>query len=404
MTRSFAGISFFRQMSVLITLVLLVLFGLGIVFIYSSCYLGEEQPVRPLYMKQLMWGIAGIICYWFCAVFDYRKLGKLSPWIYAFTTMLLVLVLIFGLRIYGSKRWLPLVPGADLGIQPSEFAKLATVFFLARVLSVPNSEISSFKTFISAFLIAVIPFGLILIEPDLGTAMVLIPITFIMMFVGGISPRVLMTFVLIGALLVGLVLSALFLPAKLGASEETQQKFVKLTGLGDYQIDRIEVFLNLNEDPLGAGWNKMQSEIAVGSGGLWGKGFFKGDQNILGFLPRSVAPTDFIFSVVAEEKGFMGSSVIIGLFTLLCWLGVRTAMICRDKMGRMFCVGITTMIFCHAFINIAMTVGLMPITGLPLPLLSYGGSFMVVTMSAIGILQSVYIRSRAAVSEFRDDY
>lgn len=404
MTRPFENVRFFRQMSIPVTVVLLILFGMGIVFIYSSCYLGEEQPVRPLYVKQLMWGLVGMACYWFFSVFDYRKLGKLSPWIYAFTLMLLVLVLLMGEKTYGSKRWLPIIPGADLGIQPSEFAKFAVILFLARVLSIPGTEAGSLRMLAVVLLIAVVPFALVMMEPDLGTAMVFVPITFIMMFVGGISLRILMSFVTMGVLAVCLLLSALFLPAKLGASEATQKKFTGLTGLSDYQVDRIEVFFNSDKDPLGAGWNKMQSEIAVGSGGFWGKGFFKGDQNILGFLPRSVAPTDFIFSVVAEEKGFAGSFVIIGLFTLLCWLGIDIAMMSRDKMGRMLCVGVVTMLFCHVFINIAMTVGLMPITGLPLPLLSYGGSFMVVIMSALGILQSVFMRSRAAISEFREEY
>jgi rod shape determining protein RodA len=153
------------------------------------------------------------------------------------------------------------------------------------------------------------------------------------------------------------------------------------------------VFLGLDTDPFGAGWNKRQSEISVGSGGLKGKGFQKGTQNILGYLPRSVAPTDFIFAVIAEEMGFMGSAVVLTLFGLVVAVCFLAALSSHDKMGRLLCVGVTTILACHVFINMAMTVGLMPITGIPLPLLSYGGSFMLITMSALGLVQSVYVRT-----------
>jgi rod shape determining protein RodA len=154
------------------------------------------------------------------------------------------------------------------------------------------------------------------------------------------------------------------------------------------------VFLDADRDPLGAGWNRQQSMIAVGSGGAWGKGFLAGDQNTLGFLPRSVAPTDFIYSVIAEETGFAGSAAVLALFAALIACGLHAAFRCRDKMGRLLCAGVMGTVAFHACVNIAMTVGLMPITGLPLPLLSYGGSLMLVTMSALGMVQSVLIRSR----------
>jgi rod shape determining protein RodA len=152
------------------------------------------------------------------------------------------------------------------------------------------------------------------------------------------------------------------------------------------------VFFEPNRDPLGAGWNKIQSEIAVGSGGLKGKGYLKGTQNMLGFLPKTVAPTDFIFSVVAEETGFMGSAVVISLFAVILACVMATALLTEDRLGRLLCAGVAAMLFSHVFVNISMTVGLMPVTGLPLPLVSYGGSFVVVTMTALGIVQSVYIR------------
>ena len=162
--------------------------------------------------------------------------------------------------------------------------------------------------------------------------------------------------------------------------------------LGDYQRERVLVFLDSSRDPLGAGWNKIQSEIAVGSGGLAGKGYLMGTQNILGFLPRTVAPTDFIFSVIAEEMGFVGSATLLSLFAVLLLGGVRAAHRARDKMGRLLAAGVVTLLFAHVFVNMAMTVGLMPITGIPLPLISYGGSFMVCMMAALGLVQGVYVR------------
>ena len=152
------------------------------------------------------------------------------------------------------------------------------------------------------------------------------------------------------------------------------------------------VFIDPDRDPLGAGWNMVQSVIAVGSGGLTGKGFLQGTQNILGFLPRTVAPTDFIYSVIAEETGFFGSMVIMGLFVLLLSFCIRAAGAARDRFGRLLAVGAAIMMCCHVYVNLAMTVGLMPITGLPLPLISYGGSFMISTMISMGIVQSVYVR------------
>ena len=154
------------------------------------------------------------------------------------------------------------------------------------------------------------------------------------------------------------------------------------------------VFFHPDRDPQGAGWNKMQSEIAVGSGGFSGKGYLKGTQNVLGFLPRTVAPTDFIFSVIGEEMGFMGSSLLLFLYATLFMSIARAAIRSRDRQGRYLALGVLGMLFTHVFINIAMTVGLMPITGLPLPLISYGGSFMLSTMIALGLTQSVYIRRR----------
>ena len=162
--------------------------------------------------------------------------------------------------------------------------------------------------------------------------------------------------------------------------------------LDEYQLKRIQVFLGVERDPLGAGWNKIQSVIAVGSGGIWGKGYGEGTQNILGYLPQPVAPTDFIFSVVAEESGFAGSLVLLGLYAAVLMGGLKAALGAPDRAGRVLAVGLATQVFVHAFVNMAMTIGLMPITGVPLPLISYGGSFMVATMLGLGLMHSVGAR------------
>lgn len=367
---------------------------MGVLFIYSACFIREGLEVQGFYMKQIVWAMVGIASYIFFALLDYRRLRKFAGWAYVMCLVLLVLVLFIGETRYGAQRWLMLFGGNGIMIQPSELMKLAMLIFFARIFSRHGVDTGGLKLFVQSLAVMGVPFLLVVKQPDLGTAMIFIPIAFIMMFVGGVPVKYLGILVGIGLFCVITILGVLLLPEKLGVDEAGQEKLMNSIGLKEHQKRRIMVFLNLDKDPLGSGWNKRQSKIAVGSGGAWGKGFKKGRQNILGFLPRSVAPTDFIYSVIAEEKGFLGSLVILILFGTIVSCGMLTAMAARDMMGRLLCVGVSVMIFFHVFINMAMTVGLMPITGLPLPLLSYGGTFMIVIMSALGIIQSVYIRSQ----------
>ncbi|MBN1557550.1 MAG: rod shape-determining protein RodA [Lentisphaerae bacterium] len=368
----------------------LLLSALGVLFVYSACYASVEGTMRALYRRQLLWAGVGLAAYLGFAAFDYRRLRRLTWWIYAGSLLLLVLVLLIGTEISGARRWLMVF---GIGLQPSELAKLAVVLALARKLSRPGESLGGFGALAGVLALVLAPMILIIQQPDLGTAMVFLPAAFVMMFAAGVPLRSLLVLLAAGSCAVGVFLGSLFLPARLGVSEEGQARIISAVGLRPYHRDRIEAFFNPERDPLNAGWNKMQSEIAVGSGGVWGKGYLKGTQNILGFLPRKVAPTDFIYSVIAEETGFVGSTVVLVLFGGLLVLGARTACAARDKMGRLVCAGITATLFVHVFVNIAMTVGIMPITGLPLPLLSYGGTFMVVTMASLGIIQSVHIRS-----------
>jgi len=382
-----------RRMNVLVTLVVAALLTIGVFFVYSACYFSQDQAIRELYKKQIAWVVIGLGCYVGLAVFDYRSLRRSAWWLYGAGLLLLAMVLVpgVGTKIYGARRWLMMF---GIGLQPSEIAKVATVLVLARRLSRPGVNLGHCKPLLAALAVAVAPMALILKQPDLGTAMVFVPIVLGMIFVAGVPLKPLVVMGVVGLVAVAVVLGALFLPEKLGMDEEAHDQFMSRLGISPYQKERLEVSLRSDVDPLGAGWNKRQSEIAVGSGGAWGKGFLAGTQNILGFLPHSVARTDFIYSVIAEETGFFGSAVVVALFGVLITFGVLVALMSHDKFGRLVCMGLVMMMFSHVFVNIAMTVGILPITGLPLPLLSYGGTFMVVMMSALGILQSVYIRSR----------
>jgi rod shape determining protein RodA len=368
-----------------------LLLVIGVLFVYSAGYTGMDPGLRALYRRQAVWAVLGVAVYIGFAVLDYRRLRRWAWWLYGGGLILLGLVLAIGTSISGATRWLMVF---GVGVQPSEIAKLAAVLVLARKLSRPGESYAGARTVVPVFLIAAAPMALIIMEPDLGTGMVFLPVMFAMMFVAGIPLRTLCVPLAVAAAAVLLVLGAMFLPARLGVGDAGQERIMAAVGVRPYHRERLESFFHPERDPLNSGWNKMQSEIAVGSGGVWGKGFRKGTQNILGFLPRKVAPTDFIFSVIAEEKGFAGSAVVLGLYGTLLAAILCIALEARDKMGRLVCVGVAATLFCHVFVNIGMTVGVMPITGLPLPLLSYGGTFMLVTMASLGVVQSVSIRSR----------
>lgn len=386
-----------RRMNVGLTVAVCLLMMIGVTFIYSACVVSESAEIRSLYLKQVWWIAAGGMAYLFLGVLDYRKLNRLAWVLYLGMLFLLALVLVIGTKKYGATRWLDL---AVFRFQPSELAKLTTLILLARLMCRSPAVLSEVRSLLFMVGVIAVPFLLILVEPDLGTAMVFVPLAFILMFVSGVSLRFLGMLVLIGGVGVISILGFLFLPARLGMSEEQQEQLLAYSGLRKHQVERIRTFVEPDKDPLGAGWNKNQSKIAVGSGGLTGKGFRQGTQNILGFLPKAVAHTDFIYSVIAEERGFIGSFSVLLLFGIIVIIGFQIAVMARDRLGRLLCIGVTTLIFCHVFINIAMTIGLMPVTGLPLPLLSYGGTFMIVTMSGLGIVQSVYVRSRSADSTF----
>lgn len=340
---------------------------LGILFIYSASARNAEEALSEMSRRQVMWAFVGAACFAGVVVADYRRLDDSAWWLYMAGLVLLVLVFVIGKAKYGAVRWISFL---GVQVQPSEVAKLGTLVLLASFLSHPSRDVSTWSSFLGALALMAIPMVLIMRQPDLGTAMTLVPMTLALLLAAGTPLRY-----LIGLGVAGL----LALP-------------VVWLLLHGYQKDRILVFLDPSRDPLDAGWNTVQSAIAVGSGGLTGKGYLRGTQNILGFLPRTVAPTDFIFSVIAEETGFLGSLTLLLLFAVVAFGGMRAALRARDKFGRLLAVGVTVLVMFHVFVNMAMTIGLMPITGIPLPLVSYGGSFMVCTLAMLGIVQSVYVR------------
>lgn len=299
-------------------------------------------------------------------LFNYKKLERWAPEIYVFCIVLLFCVIFFGKNVSGSRRWLILGP---ISIQPSELTKIAVIIILARYYSrLVNPMGFTLRELISPLILVAIPFVLIVKQPDLGTAVV------IALIAGSIT-----AFVKIERRSLLLILSFFTITIPL-------VWFL----LKEYQKQRILAFFNPDSDPLGAGYHIIQSKIAIGSGMISGKGFLKGTQNSLSFLPEE--HTDFIFSVLSEEWGFIGSAVLLMAFLMLITWGLKTAHECRDPFGIILSVGITAMIFWQVFINIGMVMGLMPVVGVTLPFISYGGSSILTTMISMGILLNVSMR------------
>lgn len=368
-----------------------LLLTIGVLFVKSATNMRTDS-VHYLYVEILVkWIPLGLVAHFVIAFFDYRKLSERAWILYAIGIFLLLIVLIpgIGTERLGARRWI-------FGLfQPSEFMKLCIMPAAALLLGKYTGIKDRYRFGISLILFA-IPMGLIAIQPDLGSALVFAPICLAMLFVSGCSPRLLLSLMLVGVIFVSIFLALILVPDHM--PEEKREKIEQVTDnfIFPHWKKRVRVFVNPEHDPLGAGWNKKQSEIAVGSGGKYGKGYLNGTQNILGFLPRSVSSTDFIFSVIAEEMGYMGSCVLLILFGGLLGSIVVTGIFCGDASGRLICAGVAALFFAHIFVNIAMTIGKMPITGIPLPLISYGGTFTISTMALLGLVQSVAVHSKSS--------
>lgn len=364
--------------------IILTLLGVGFLFIYTIGENISPEHAARMVWRQLLWVVVGFAGWFLMANLNYRELKVVSWAFYAACIILLILVLEIGLTIQGATRWLPL-PGG-LRLQPSEFTKLALVLTIASALTTMNFSINRFSHLILILALTAVPFLLIMREPDLGSAMILVPITLSLIFIGGLKWR----YIILGSLLTVLITGAAFI--------NEYKEYYPL--LKDYQKKRITNFLNPDHDQQGSGYNQDQARLAVGSGGLFGKGIGKGTQNNLGFLPQTVSSNDFIFSVIAEETGFAGCMTLLFLYALLFYTIIRSALMAVDDYGKYLGAGIAAIFFIHIYVNIGMSIGLTPITGLSLPLISYGGSFIVVSLTCLGLMQSVYRYGAITESEW----
>ncbi|MDP2726047.1 MAG: rod shape-determining protein RodA [Dehalococcoidia bacterium] len=362
---------YWRHFDYSLVLVTLVLLTYGLAMIYSAS-LSAAAPEQSLWdmpvARQAFFALGGLVAFVVAVVADYRILRNLSLPLYLAILVVLLGVEALGAISQGARRWL------DLGVvflQPSEFAKLVLIIALASFFSQHQKAVKSFTTLLLSIAILVPPLVLIYIQPNLGTVVVFAAVWL------GIA-------VMSGARL--LHLAALGL---LGALSAPLAYFFVMQ---DYMRERIRIFFNPALDPLGAGYNVLQAEISIGSGGLLGKGFAQGTQSQLHYL--RIQFTDFIFSVIGEELGFVGALILFGLFILLLWRCLRAATLSRDAFGRLVATGIVSMLLFQIFLNIGVNLRILPVTGVPLPLISYGGSSLLTVLLSLGILESIIIRHK----------
>ncbi|MBN1497958.1 MAG: rod shape-determining protein RodA [Spirochaetes bacterium] len=421
-----------------LVLAVIILVVIGILMIYSAGFDPIEKVNNGLYRKQILWFIFGFILMVGLTIINYQALGEFSLHIYAVLIVVLLITAIFGRPVRNTRAWLNF---GVIAIQPSEFMKLGLVIILAKYLEVRERDIVRLRELVIPTILTFIPVLIILKQPDFGTAIIFIPILLTMLFVGGADITHLISIVLIAsiAMVVPMILTyrewigaegsnfildffkdvnllllvsgvmlaitiAAFVLHYFSVKKILRKIYIPgaVVSLGlmasvliqnlfkVYQKRRILVFLNPDLDPQGSGYNIIQSKIAIGSGGLFGKGFLKGSQSQLGFLPEKTS--DFIFSVVAEEWGFLGGIVMIGLLGFLVFKCIQTAFEAKDKFGALLASGITTIFFFHVLVNIGMVIGIMPVTGLPLCFVSYGGSNLLMSMICVGIILNIRAR------------
>jgi rod shape determining protein RodA len=427
----------FAEMDFAILGVTLALTVLGVLSIYSSGLTAEGAHVSNEYIKQIVWAISGLLLLAIVSLIDYQRMKDYSFFIYLFFLLVILYVRFFGHEVNGARSWIGLF--GEFGIQPSEFMKIATILYLAQYLSDSEHQ-SSFRRLLISFAIILLPVLIIILQSDMGTALVFFPIFLFMAFIAGLDRRYVVfilvailatatltilplweqyilkspssflfilyrapyVFYLIGASALVLLLSAwgwfsfkrkyyfwIAYVALLVAGSLSASVFAH-KALKDYQIMRLIVFLDPSIDPRGSGWNILQSITAIGSGGVLGKGFLQGTQSHYRYLPQQ--STDFIFSIIAEEWGFIGGFAVFALYYILlrrCTSLLRTA---KDSYATFVVAGIMGMIFFHFLINAGMAMGIMPVTGIPLFFLSYGGASLWAVMIAVGLLLGISAR------------
>jgi len=430
---------FLNHIDYVLTTCVILLVSFSVFFIYSAGIDSEGNLTSTVYTKQIIWGIIGLIVMLGLSFLDYRRYARTIPYVFGFFIFLLVLVLALGYMFprhfvkHGAKSWLGI---GNLGIQPSEFCKVVFIMFLAWFLDQSKNMNPLKRTFLACAILAV-PAGLILIQPDFGTAFIYIPVFFVMCFVGGIDLKHLAFIFFTGVLLIlftfiplwyenvrnitlmshttklffmiGLYVNLviIFALSLAGYFVYTQAKhifywicyvslmlLIALIGaqifphfLNEYQVKRLIIFLDPNLDRLGAGWNIINSKIAIGSGNFLGKGFLNGTQSHLQYLPEQ--KTDFIFSILAEEIGFVGGILIFCIYLVILLRIIYILKNTINSYGYNIGIGIAALIFFHFIINVGMVMGIMPVTGIPLLFMSYGGSSLLTSMISLGLIMSI---------------
>jgi rod shape determining protein RodA len=429
----------FKNVSLVFILVPAVLSLMGLIFVYSTG-INPDGSNNGQYIKQLIWILIGIIFALFIITIDYYRLVETANYYYIAGIFLLLITLVFGKNIRGSKSWLG---WGGLGIQPSEIMKLFYILFFAKYLANAPVQERKIQVFFTSAGILLLPMAMILIQPDLGTAIVFLMIFIAMAYIGMADDTFVRYMIYTGLMTMAILLFTAFykyyledgggkieileiifsfnslliisitmflysavaifidffnpvqiikklLPLTLIVGVSFFFSAVAIKVLKTYQWKRILVMINPEFDKSGAGYNIIQSKIAIGSGGFFGKGLFRGTQNTLGFLPEK--STDFVFSIISEELGFVGSFLVMALFGIYFYYIIRTIQSAKDKEGTLVATGIMAMFFTHFIVNIGMTLGLTPATGLPLPFISYGGSSYLVFIGAAALLSNIYSR------------
>ncbi len=347
---------------------------IGLSAVYSATYTAKGPST--LFYKQMIWIATGLFLMFLMLLPDYHTVGRYAYILYAASVIMLILVMIMGKTGMGAQRWLAIGP---FTFQPSELAKLALTLALARYFAEdPRRDGYSLRDLAIPGAMVLVPLLLVLKQPDLGTAMMLLFTSSLIVMIAGIHPRSIVTIVLIAAVVAALVFLAPPVRHKIWGS------------LKPYQQNRIKAFIDPSSDKLGSGYHANQSKIAVGSGQITGKGFRQGTQSQMAFLPER--HTDFIFAVISEEHGFMGSGLMIILYLILLLIGIDTARNAKDRMGALMAGGIVSMIALYVFINVGMSAGIVPVVGVPLPLVSYGGTSVITTFLALGLLLNIQTR------------
>ena len=400
MTRRRKMEEFFRELAAdfrwgqMIAIGCLMIFSL--LFI-SSATARDGEGVPDEVKKQALWFVVGLFGYLIVALVDYRWVCRKAWLLYAAALAPLIWVLHKAKEIYGAKRWITF--GA-FTVQPSEFAKLSVLLALCWHLSRREGKTHDWRSIAVAALLALLPAALIDRQPDLGTAASIVALLFLLLFLAGVSLRFFGALALVALLLGGAVgwetwRYIQFRHERAAGLVPAEARYPSLLHLKEYQLNRIVGVVAPEElDQLNEGWNIRQSLIAIGSGRLSGKGWGKGDVTRGGYLPRTVSLNDFIFAVFAEESGFVGGTILVALYAVLLLGGARVAIRAGDSLGMLVAGGVTFLLFFHVFVNIGMTLGILPVVGVPLPLMSYGGSFVLVSLILLGLLQSVWLHRK----------